>query len=228
MIQRVLVATALVAGACMAGCGGPKVEDSRKAEGAGAQPTAGQPAAPAPRESEVVLDRPLTDLEVLSLNVHQLGKLLKKEELAFRVIEAKGWLIAGEAGDLVEKYEKVNPIKIESPLKAEMAPEEVKIRAPGGIRDLDLVSINAKRLALGAATWDEKVVRKNFAKLKSAAGRCLPAAPVVKAQAPVAPAPAGAPQAPAAVPAPEAPEAPKAPETPKAPAEPEAGKVESK
>ena len=85
-----------------------------------------------------------------------------RDELPLRAVEAKGWLIAEKSGRLLETIRHQKREKIEPGLLREL------------IIDLDLVALNSKRLALEAANWNEKGVRKNFTNLQKAARRCLP------------------------------------------------------
>ncbi len=211
MIKRALIAVAVpVLAVALSGCGQPPPPPTT-AEPATTEPDPAQPVVVQP-----LLARPVSgvqaDLQDIALSYRQIGTLLKKKDLAFKTIEARSWLIAEKARDLVEKYEHRHPLREIDPRKAERHPELIKIKAPALIKDLDLVAINAKRLALAAAGWDAKEVREKFANLETAAERCLPAPPP-----PPEPArPAGA-EEPAS---PEAPVPPAEPAQPVPPAEP--------
>jgi hypothetical protein len=172
-----VVAAAFLAALALAGCG-------RKGAGSGEPPEAEQPAdqpvveAPEPVEPEgPATGTGRTDLESLAIRYRQMAKLMAKEKPAYRTIEALGWRIAEKARFLVDKYEHATTERGAAELdvrKKQVLPEHVWLRSPEAIRDLDLVSINAKGLALAAATLDHKVMRESFARLKRAADRCLP------------------------------------------------------
>ena len=165
MAQRALIAItvlALVSG--LSGCKKPR--DEAQDDKGGGEPAAVEVKpvdVPAYLVSPEKGEHPVrADLRIMALNCRQLSALLDKErDLAFREIEAKGWLIAGKAGGMVGWYKHNNPT-----VKPADRPEFV--------RDLDLVAVNARRLALAAATWNAKAVRRDFANLDLAAKRCLP------------------------------------------------------
>jgi predicted small lipoprotein YifL len=160
-----------------AGCG-RKGPDSAETPEAGE--TADQPAVETPEPVEPEgppTGTGRTDLESLAIRYRQMAKLMAKEDPAYRTIEALGWRIADKARGLVDKYEHASkergPAEVDV-RKKQVLPEHVWLRSPEAVRDLDLVSINAKGVALAAATLDRKAMRESFGRLKRAADRCLP------------------------------------------------------
>ncbi len=194
MIKRALIAVT-VSVLAVALCGCPKRPTPNEPAAGTTSPTPTPAVGPVPAGPTGPIH---SDLETIAVSYRQIGKLLKKKKLVFPTIEARSWLIAGKARELVDKYEHHRPIRGIDPKKAALSPELIKLKFPELIKDLDLVAINAKRLAMAAARWDAKEVRENFANLKKAADRCLPApAPAPVPAQPADPAdPAKAPASP--------------------------------
>jgi hypothetical protein len=183
MVQRTLIAAAVLALAgCLAGCGKKKSEPKPAAAGDQAAEEKAK-AAWQPGEDAVPTGEGRTELEKIAVNYRQLEKLLKRKKLPFRSIESLGWRISRKARNLVDGFENVRKEKAQAAedkvpeLKAQEQPEYPWSKWPQGVKDLDLVAINAKRLALAAGSWNEESVREKFANLQKAAGRCLPAPP---------------------------------------------------
>ena len=159
MSHRLLILSLAACLAGLAGCTGPEPADEDVSD---------VPAAPVEEvyfENDELQGLPALlrdELRVVAVNYNQLTKLMLRDDLPLRAVEAKGWLIAEKSGRLIETIRHQKREKIEAGLLREL------------IIDLDLVALNSKRLALEAANWNEKDVRKNFTNLQKAAKRCLP------------------------------------------------------
>lgn len=102
------------------------------------------------------------ELETIRANYGELKALCAREELPFRTIEAKAWLMAGSADTLLRAAAFAGQ-------PPEGQPE------PAWLVDLDLISIDSKRLGLAAGLFDAPGVRENFGKLQLPCGRLFPA-----------------------------------------------------
>lgn len=175
MRPAAISAVLLLALACApAGC---RAEKDRPAPA----PAAAQPAEPAPASvPEQTLPTLPAEYRSLGQTCRELAPLCAAAgNLAFPTIEAKSWMAAERAATLVKTWDLAHR-------RAGGKPDQ---GVPPAIVDLDLIAINAKRLALAAATWDSRAVHQHWAKLAIPARRLgmLPAAP---AAAPPEPRPA--------------------------------------
>jgi hypothetical protein len=120
-----------------------------------------------------------SDLQWLATNYKQLSVLMQQNPLPYASVESLGWTISRKAQALVERYNHDTKERADADLGTLIdreAPEYNWMKAGQGIRDLDLVAINARRMALAAGSLDIDGVREKFANLQKAAGRCLPGA----------------------------------------------------
>jgi hypothetical protein len=200
MIQRFLISALTVLCLAITGCS----KGGGGSAGGGGEPPAtvagGAEAAPAaPQREEVVVVTGVgdTELEKIGVKFFQLRKLMTRRRRPYRTIEALGWDIANKSRVLVAEYNvRTRPgasLKLEGDKKVDQ-PESDWSKLPEDVRQLDLVAINARRLALAAGRLDARGLGESFTKLKLVAERCLPV--------PVVPEPVSAPQ-PVPTPAPE-------------------------
>jgi hypothetical protein len=118
------------------------------------------------------------ELETIRSNYEELRELCVRDELPFRIIEAKAWLVSSSANALMKSAATAGHLQ-------EGKPE------PDWLVDLDLVAIDSTRLGYAAAIWDGPVVRENFGKLDLACKRLFPAPPPTPTTPPSGPQGAG-------------------------------------
>ena len=153
-----LAVLAALAACAVVGCRGPVGggSESRKPKTenqvAGAP---GTPGAPVTRSAVAAAPGYAAELQALAANYREMAELCAREKLPFTAIAAKAWEMATEADALLKLAEGAKPA---SPDKAG-APDPI-------IDDVDLISIDSRRLALAAATCDGVEVKANWAKLE--------------------------------------------------------------
>ncbi|MHC4916851.1 MAG: hypothetical protein ACYTGB_15310, partial [Planctomycetota bacterium] len=180
MFQRALIPVLAVLCLMLSGCskGGGKAP---AAAGGPAAPQAGAPAEAPPAEAELVevfaTGAGDTELEKICVKYVQLRKLMRARNLRYRTIAALGWEIHNKSRELVAEYNfKTRPSsaqKLADDKKGDQ-PESDWAKLPRDVRELDLVAINARRLALAAGTLDGRKLGESYSKLKLIADRCLP------------------------------------------------------
>jgi len=136
------------------------------------------------------------ELQNIAANWQELAPLVAKDPLSFRAIEAKAWAMAGSADELLKLAERPAGSPALPPKGA--SPEEIRKLAfavgaaddklPEALRDIELVSINAKSLALAASNFDRPGVAGNWAKLDLVCKRLCGALSVPAAEKPAGPA----------------------------------------
>ena len=174
---------------------------------------AAAPAAPTEPKPAQLTGTP-GELQNIAANWRELQPEMDKNKLAFKVVAAKAWAIAGSVDQIMKLAERATGSPAVPP-KGASAEEVRKLgfavgmgddkKIPEIFRDVELIGINAKNLAAAANGLDTDEARKWWEQLdhlcESVCGGVAPPAP---APAPaVAPAPTPAPKpAPEAKPAP--------------------------
>ncbi len=189
----VFAALASSAGCLLAfsGCGRKTAEGTGPAVGVVGSPA--NPSAPAAPKSEP-LPGVRGDLQNIAANWRELGPAMARDPLPFRIVEAKAWAIAASSNQIMKLAERTTGSPT-LPSKG-ATPEEIgKLgfatgmgddKVPEAFRDVDLIGINAKRLALAAGDFDSAETRKWWTQLDMLCrGVCADAAP----EAPASPVP---------------------------------------
>ncbi len=185
MLQRVLIATAVLAvTAGTMGCK-KKADPDKKAQQGGKVP------AWESLKDATPTGAGRTQLERIGVHCRQLDAMSKRKPMPYSSLESLGWTISKQAKELVAAYEfarREKALEDESKLgklKEDEAPDASWAKWPDGIKDLDLVASNAKALALAAGTLNRAEIRTRLEKLRKVAGRCLPQPSAPAEDAPV-------------------------------------------
>ena len=151
------VALSVALAFCPLGCRKPP------ASGGGENATAPAPAPPtAPVGAVAPTAGPAGELQVIAAGWRDLTGLMQKSPLPYPTIEAKSWLVAACADELLK-------------IAARTKDPDAKSPDSDLLLDVELVGMNAKRLALAAATWDGAATRENWDHLDRACRRVCPA-----------------------------------------------------
>ena len=134
------------------------------------------------------------ELQNIAANWRELQPEMDKDKLAFKVVAAKAWAIAGSVDQIMKLAERTTGSPTIPP-KGASADEVRKLgfavgmgddKVPDAFRDVELIGINAKNLAVAAGSFDTAETGKWWAQLdqlcQTVCSEVSPPVPAAQAQ----------------------------------------------